>query len=59
MIKKILSTLLVSSVLFVFAATSSFAERPTINDRLATATYGGYDSKLVLEFEGSVEHHKR
>ena len=41
MIKKILSTLLVSSALFVFAATGSFAERPTFNVG-ATAAYGGY-----------------
>ena len=41
MIKKILSTLLVSSALFVFAATGSFADRPTFNVG-ATVAYGGY-----------------
>ena len=41
MIKKILSTLLVSSALFVFAATGSFAERPTIAIGYMAA-YGGY-----------------
>ena len=41
MIKKILSTLLVSSALFVFAATGSFAERPTIAIG-ATVQYGGF-----------------
>ena len=41
MIKKILSTLLVSSAFFVFAATSSFAERPTLNIG-ASVAYGGY-----------------
>ena len=41
MIKKILSTLLVSSALFVFAATGSMAERPTFAIGY-TATYGGY-----------------
>jgi hypothetical protein len=41
MIKKILSTLLVSSALFVFAATGSMAERPTVAIGY-TAAYGGY-----------------
>ena len=41
MIKKILSTLLVSSALFVFAATGSYAERPTFSIGY-TAAYGGY-----------------
>ena len=41
MIKKILSTLLVSSALFVFAATGSFAERPTFAIG-ASVAYGGY-----------------
>tara|TARA_Y100000590_G_C15337172_1_gene870030 strand:- start:29 stop:757 length:729 start_codon:yes stop_codon:yes gene_type:complete len=41
MIKKILSTLLVSSVLFVFATANSFAERPTFAIGLSAA-YGGY-----------------
>ena len=41
MIKKILSTLLVSSALFLFAATGSMAERPTIAVG-ATVAYGGY-----------------
>ena len=41
MIKKILSTLLVSSAFFVYAATSSFAERPTFNVG-ASVMYGGY-----------------
>lgn len=41
MIKKILSTLLVSSALFVFAVSSSFAERPTFAIGY-TAAYGGY-----------------
>ena len=40
--KKILSTLLVSSVLFVFAATGSYAERPTLNLGISAA-YGGYE----------------
>jgi len=52
MIKKILSTLLVSSVLFVFAATSSFADRPTIAIGL-TAAYGGYEASGT-EYEGSI-----
>jgi len=43
MIKKILSTLLVSSVLFVFAATGSYAERPTLNFGVSAA-YGGYQA---------------
>ena len=41
MIKKILSTLLVSSALFVFAATGSMAERPTFAIGYSAA-YGGY-----------------
>ena len=41
MIKKILSTFLVSSVLFVFAVTNSMAERPTFAIGLQAA-YGGY-----------------
>ncbi len=41
MIKKILSTLLVSSALFVFAATGSFADRPTFAIG-ASVAYGGY-----------------
>ena len=41
MIKKILSTLLVSSALFVFASTGSMADRPTFAIGY-TATYGGY-----------------
>ncbi len=41
MIKKILSTLLVSSALFVFAATSSFADRPTVAIGY-TAAFGAY-----------------
>ena len=43
MIKKILSTLLVSSALFVFAATGSMAERPTFAIGY-TAAYGGYEA---------------
>jgi len=44
MIKKILSTLLVSSALFVFAATGSMAaERPSIAVGY-TAAYGGYEA---------------
>ena len=41
MIKKILSTLLVSSALFVFATTGSMAERPTFAIGYQAA-YGGY-----------------
>ena len=41
MIKKILSTLLVSSALFVFAATGSMADRPTFAIGYMAA-YGGY-----------------
>ena len=52
MIKKILSTLLVSSVLFVFAATSSFADRPTFAIGY-TAAYGGYEANGT-EYEGAV-----
>ena len=42
MIKKILSTLLVSSALFLYSpSTSSFADRPTLAIGY-TAAYGGY-----------------
>jgi len=41
MIKKILSSFLVSSALFVFAATGSYADRPTLAIGY-TAAYGGY-----------------
>jgi len=41
MIKKILSTLLVSSALFVFASTGSMADRPTVAVGY-TAAYGGF-----------------
>ena len=59
MIKKILSTLLVSSALFVFAATSSFADRPTLNVGF-TAAYGGYEaSGQENEGAGVVEIHKK
>ena len=43
MIKKILSTLLVSSAFLVFAVTSSIADRPTFNIGYS-ATYGGYEA---------------
>ena len=43
MIKKILSTLLVSSAFLVFAATSSIADRPTFAIGY-TAAYGGYEA---------------
>ena len=43
MIKKILSTLLVSSALFVFAATGSMADRPTLSVGF-TSAYGGYEA---------------
>ena len=43
MIKKILSTLLVSSALLVFAATGTMAERPTFAIGY-TAAYGGYEA---------------
>ena len=43
MIKKILSTLLVSSAFLVFAATSSIADRPTFSIGY-TAAYGGYEA---------------
>lgn len=43
MIKKILSTLLVSSAFLVFATISSFADRPTFNIGYS-ATYGGYEA---------------
>ena len=53
MIKKILSTLLVSSAFLVFAATSSIADRPTFNIGYS-ATYGGYEaSGQELEGAGS------
>ena len=55
MIKKILSTLLVSSALFVFLATSSMAERPTFSLGY-TAAYGGYvASGQENEGAGAVE----
>ena len=62
MIKKILSTLLVSYALFVFAATGSFAERPTIAIG-ASVAYGGFNASGT-ENEGnstkdSVEKHQR
>ena len=50
MIKKILSTLLVSSAFLVFAATSSIADRPTFNIGYS-ATYGGYEASGT-ELEG-------
>ena len=43
MIKKILSTLLVSSAFLVFAATGTMADRPTIAIGY-TAAYGGYEA---------------
>ena len=43
MIKKILSTLLVSSALLIFAATGSMADRPTFAIGY-TAAYGGYEA---------------
>ena len=43
MIKKILSTLLVSSALLIFAATGSMADRPTFAVGY-TAAYGGYEA---------------
>ena len=52
MIKKILSTLLVSSALFVFAATGSYAERPTFAVGY-TAAYGVYEA-TGQENEGAV-----
>ena len=52
MIKKILSTLLVSSALFVFAATGSYAERPTIAIGYSAA-FGGYQA-VGTEYEGSL-----
>jgi hypothetical protein len=60
MIKKILSTLLVSSALFVFAATGSMADRPTVAIGYMAA-YGGYVAS-GQENEGSEatqEVHKR
>ena len=51
MIKKILSTLLVSSAFLVFAATSSMADRPTFAIGY-TAAYGGYEA-TGQENEGS------
>ncbi len=62
MIKKILSSFLVSSALFVFAATSSFAERPTFAIG-ASVAYGGFNASGT-ENEGnstkdSVEVHQR
>ena len=59
MIKKILSTLLVSSALFVFAATGSYADRPTIAIGY-TAAYGGYTaSGQENEGTGTQEIHKK
>ena len=51
MIKKILSILLVSSALLVFAATGTMAERPTFAIGY-TAAYGGYEA-TGQENEGS------
>ena len=51
MIKKILSALLVSSALFVFAATGSYAERPTLSIGY-TAAFGGYHA-TGHEIEGA------
>ena len=53
MIKKILSTLLVSSALLVVASTSSIADRPTFSVGY-TAAYGGYEA-TGTEHEGSVD----
>ena len=53
MIKKILSTLLVSSALFVFAATGSHAERPTFAIGFSAA-FGAYQGSGT-EFEGSLD----
>ena len=59
MIKKILSSLLVSSALFVFAATSSMADRPTFSIGYSAA-FGGYAaSGTETEGAGVVETHKR
>ena len=59
MIKKILSSLLVSSALFVFATTSSMADRPTFSIGYSAA-YGGYAaSGTETEGAGVVETHKR
>ena len=55
MIKKILSTFLVSSALFVFAATSSFADRPTFAIG-ASVAYGGYTAS-GQENEGDAVYH--
>ena len=57
MIKKILSTLLVSSVLFVFTATGSMAERPTFAIGY-TANYGLYEANGT-ENEGSLAPQER
>tara|TARA_Y100000590_G_scaffold302179_1_gene340646 strand:+ start:197 stop:931 length:735 start_codon:yes stop_codon:yes gene_type:complete len=53
MIKKILSTLLVSSVLFVFAITSSYAERPNFAIGLQGAYGAGTATGSELEGAGS------
>ena len=54
MIKKILSLFLVSSALFVFAATGSYAERPTFAVG-ASLAYGGYTAS-GQENEGAGTH---
>ena len=53
MIKKILSTLLVSSVLFVFAITSSYADRPNFAIGLQGAYGAGTATGSELEGAGS------
>ena len=59
MIKKILSSLLVSSALFVFAATGSMADRPAFALGYSAA-YGGYAaSGTETEGAGVQETHKR
>ena len=53
MIKKILSTLLVSSAFLVFAATGTMADRPTFAIGY-TAAYGGYEASGQENEDGEI-----
>ena len=57
MIKKILSTFLVSSAFLIFAATGSMADRPTFAVGY-TAAYGGYEAS-GHENEGKANHEEK
>ena len=50
MIKKILSTLLVSSAFLVFAATGTMADSPTFAIGY-TAAYGGYEADGIMDMD--------